>query len=191
MKGGLCDCTVTSNTKEKEKTVKRIFKKRISLLLAVVILFLCLPGEASASESVSQCPMNRIYGTPDYDNGCFWDVLESEENARSLPELTNCSVSCSYSSQGMHVEIYTTCSHQSEEVGVKDVKIQKQVGIFWSTVATSTGGSCADSIAYGGSLLYTGAEYGATYRVSCVHFAYCGGYDLQSEHVTGGSICTY
>ena len=171
--------------------MKKVFKKRISLFLAVVIFVLCLPGEVSASESVKSYSMNRIYGTPNYDNGSIWDVLTENDSARSTPVLTHCNVGVSYSSAGMHVEIYTTCSHQSEEVGVKDVKIQKQVGIFWSTVATSTGGSCADSVIYGGSLLYSGAEYGATYRVSCVHFAYCGGYDLQAEHVTGGSKCTY
>lgn len=171
--------------------MKKIFKKRISLFLAVVILVLCLPGDVSASENVNFCAMNRIYGMPDYDNEYIWDVLEVSDNVRSTPSLTNCSVACSYSSQGMYIEIYTVCSHQSEEVGVRDVKIQKQVGVFWSTVATSAGGSCADSVAYGGSLLYSGAEYGATYRVSTVHFAYCGGYDLQAEHVTGGSKCTY
>ena len=171
--------------------MKKIFKKRISLFLAVVILVLCLPGEVSASESVEAYSLNRIYGTPDFNNGYVWDVLDENGNMRSTPSLTNCSIARSYSSAGLHIEIYTTCSHQSEEVGVRDVKVQKQVGIFWSTVATSTGGSCADDYVYGGSLLYSGAEYGATYRVSCVHFAYCGGYDLQAEHVTEGAKCVY
>lgn len=170
----------------------KTFKKVLSLCFAVVLFVVCSPVDALASESVSVLPISRIYEAPDYeDTSAQWYIVDGSGIVRSTPTLGACSISMGYTSEGLYAEFYTNCSHTSEEVGVRDIKIQKKVGIFWSTVATSAGGSCADCSLYGGSILYTNAEYGETYRISCVHYAYCGGYDLQLENVTGGHKYTY
>lgn len=158
-------------------------QKGISLCLALVLCVLCFPGEVSAAEYVEHCQMKRVYTVPVYENTeLTWAVVDSQGNAKAtVPYITNCFTDRDDTSEGMKLTFTTICSNMSEEVGVKDVKVEKKVGIFWSTVATSEGGSCADASTYRGSLLFTGAEYGSTYRVSCVHFAYCGGYDLQQE----------
>lgn len=150
------------------------------------------PTNVSAAEVKENYPVKRIYQMPHVnDSSTQWFVIESAESERSTPSLTSCSISISCSSAGLYVGFYTNCSHTSEEIGVRDIKIQKKVGIFWTTVLTSAGGSCGDDYMYGASLLYSNAEYGATYRVSCTHFAYCGGYDLQGQNVTDGVKFTY
>ncbi len=168
-------------------------KKRIlGAFLAVMMMVLGYHNTAEAAEVPEVYSVKRIYEFSNYNNpNVEWFTVEGNTNVRSTPSLTNCSIGINCSSAGLQVSFYTTCSHTSEEVGIKDVKIQKKVGIFWTTVATSAGGSCGDTYAYGGTLLYTNAEYGETYRVIGVHFAYCGGYDLQLENVTGGVKFTY
>lgn len=172
--------------------MKKQTKKVISLCLAIAMLVMGYSNEVVASETIESYVITRINELPNYDDtGVEWFIMNGNENERSTPSLTSCSISIGCSSSGLSAEFYTNCSHVSEEVGVRDIKIQKKVGIFWSTVATSDGGSCGDSSIYGGSILYSNAEYGETYRVSCVHFAYCGGYDLQGENVTDGVKFTY
>lgn len=166
--------------------------KLLSVFMMVVVLVFGWHNTASAAEMPEVYSVNRINGYPSYENSNVeWFVIDGNENTRSTPSLSSCSISIGCSSAGLQVSFYTHCTHVSEEVGIKDIKIQKKVGIFWSTVATSTGGSCGDDYMYGGTLLYTNAEYGETYRVIGVHFAYCGGYDLQAENVTGGVKFTY
>ncbi len=172
--------------------MKKQRKRILATFLAVLMLVLGCHNTTSAAEAPAVYAVKRIYELPNYDNtNVEWFVIDGNTNVRSTPSLTSCSISMGCSSAGLEVAFYTNCSHMSEEVGIKDIRIQKQVGIFWTTVATSAGGSCGDTCVYGGSLLYTNAEYGATYRVIGVHFAYCGGYDLQAENVTGGVKFTY
>ncbi len=166
-------------------------KKMMSLCLTVALLVFCLPARVWAAEdAVEVYQLHTIYGTADYSNeNTQWTTVSGgngNDMARSAPWLNHCSIGVTPLSTGLQVDFVTYCSQQAEEVGVRDIEIQKKVGIFWSTVATSVGGSQGDTDGYGGYLLYGNAEYGETYRVSCVHFAYCGGYDLQAENVTPG-----
>lgn len=172
--------------------MKKQRKKILGIFLVVAMLVVGYHNTASAAEIPEVYSVNRIYEVPDYDNpDTEWFVIDGNMTIRSTPSLSSCSIGISCSSAGLQVSFYTHCTHTSEEIGIRDVKIQKKVGIFWTTVATSAGGSCGDTGVYGGSLLYTNAVYGETYRVIGVHFAYCGGYDLQLENVTGGVKFTY
>lgn len=171
---------------------KRV-QKGISLCLALVLSVMCFPGQVAAAEYVEHCELIRDYTVPVYENTeLTWTVVDSQGNARAtVPFLTTCSTNRYDSSEGMTLTFTTICSNVSEEVGVKDIVVEKKSGIFWTTVATGEGGSCADTNVYRGSLLYAGAEYGTTYRVTCVYFAYCGGYDLQLEGGSDAKKFTY
>lgn len=97
--------------------------------------------------------------------------------------LYNCLMNVDCSSDGMLVDFNTSCSGTASVVGVKDIKIQKKVWYGWSTVATSSGGERENTSNYSGHILYEDAEYGETYRVSCVHYADVNGYEEVDNEI--------
>ncbi|MBO5335669.1 MAG: hypothetical protein J6A94_00870 [Lachnospiraceae bacterium] len=109
-------------------------------------------------------------------------------NARTF--LVNCIISISNSSDGMLVEFITDATQTASVLGVKDIKIQKKVWYGWKTVATSSGAESQNAGSFGCHVLYTGAELGETYRVSCVHYGTVDSY-TEVENQTEGFIFTY
>lgn len=100
------------------------------------------------------------------------------------------SICISYSSAGMYVTIDTDLSMTGSVVGVKDIKIQRQDGSSWTTVATSSGAEATNAGGCTVALTYTGAVKGETYRVTCVHY---GNVDEYRElyHESVGVKCSY
>ena len=117
-------------------------------------------------------------------------VTENGKYPMVRTALHNCFINVDCSSDGMLVDFNTSCSTVASVVGVTDIKIQKKVWYGWSTVATSSGGERENSISYSGHILYEDAEYGATYRVSCVHYGDVDGYEEQ-DNQTENFVFTY
>lgn len=113
---------------------------------------------------------------------------KTNSNARTF--LVNCMINTYSSSKGLLVECFTDATQTASVLGVKDIKIQKKVWYGWKTVATSTGGEEYNTEMMGCSVLYSNAEYGETYRISCVHYGNVDGYN-EVENQTEGIVFTY
>ena len=118
------------------------------------------------------------------------EASENGEIESRSTTFSDTSIAISYSSAGMYVTIDTDLNRTGSVVGVKDIKIQRQDGSSWTTVATSSGGETTNAIGCTIALTYTGAIKGETYRVTCVHY---GNVDEYRElyHESVGVKCTY
>lgn len=175
---------------------RTIMKHRLVRLVAVILAVTLgvgfNPCQAVAAESVTNLSVTNVTGQIDFnDPNMVWTTVgEGNENARGV-HLFSCSIGMGYSSEGLHMSFITNCSEEADEIGVSDVKVQKKLGIFWSTVGTSSGAYDTNTYNFGGSSLFTDVEYGSTYRVSCVHYAYVDGQYLSMDNQTDWHECTY
>ena len=116
------------------------------------------------------------------------DSVGQSQNAKAM--LYNCRISVICSSDGLLAQMSTDCMPEASAIGVKDISIEKRVWYGWKEVAVSSGGEISDSTTFGGSLLYTDAEYGETYRITCTHYATADEY-VEVVNQTDGFVFTY
>lgn len=165
-------------------------KKRIlSLLLAAVLSFGILPLNVSASESASPASIEemQIYITDErLENP---DVImngnpQSGSLQRDASYLVSCNISAAYMSYGLYIQTETGTTKMASELGVKDIKVQQKNGIFWTTIATSGGGSITNDDWFLGSCECKNAVSGEIYRIKCTHFAYIEGKYYHYDHTS-------
>lgn len=111
------------------------------------------------------------------------EVLTDSNPPMARTALFNCMINVDCSSEGMWVDFNTNSSGTASVIGVKDIEIKKKVWYGWKTVATSSGGERENSNSYAGHILYEDAEYGETYRITCVHYADVDGYEEQDNQL--------
>lgn len=152
-----------------------------------------IAGLALAAMLFVNVPMMKVEAEQQYDiaseNVEVIDVvvkaLSEEDLAQSSKARTglyNCLINVICDSAGMHVDFLVHANGTASVIGIKDIKIQKKVWYGWKTVATSSGAEAKNVGSFGCSLLYTGAEYGQTYRITCTHYANVDGYtEVKNE----------
>ncbi len=150
---------------------KKILMKVVGTMLAVAFALYIPAAEVHAEEAhvagaavQNDAPVKidvEGYELPD-------DYFEGTPTARTM--LTNCFILYACTDEGIDVDISTGAARTASVLGVKDIKIQKKVWYGWSTVASSDGYEIYNSASSGCSFVYTGAEEGETYRISCVHY---------------------
>lgn len=169
----------------KQRTLNRVRKMVAFALIAFVMTEVPVAKVSAAAKTETASNQNV-------------EILEahllSEEELANIPMmmtmLINTDITIAYRSDGMHIDITTGANDTASVLGVKDVKIQKKVWYGWETVATSSGGEANNCTTMGVSIYYANAEYGATYRVSCVHYGNVNGY-TEGTAVTDGYVYTY
>lgn len=106
---------------------------------------------------------------------------------RSTGSLSTYDISVSSASNGVRVACSTVATVQADEIGVKDVVLQEKVNGSWRNINIS-GGSEKNSYSYGGSVVYTGAVRGRSYRAYCTHYAKFGSTTKTSKSSTGEMV---
>ena len=169
-------------------------KKRIlSLLLAAVLSFGIIPLNVSASESASPASIEEMQTYITNERLENPDVImngnpQSGSLQRDASYLVSCNISAAFMDYGLHIQLETGTTKTASKLGVKDIKVQQKNGIFWTTIATSDGGSITNDDWYMGISKCTNAVDGEIYRIKCTHFAYIGGnyyhYDNTSDPFT-------
>lgn len=161
------------------------FKKFLSLVLAA-ILFSSLPySNALAAEMVQTVDENVVNLDAE-----IVDIVGNPDISVYATIFNEASITVTFSSSGMLVEIATSMNKTASIVGVKDIEIQQQVWYGWKTVATSSGGSSSNVNGSLCTVLYPNSVKGETYRVVCTHYGDVDGYrELSNE--TSGYKCTY
>lgn len=164
-------------------------KKRVlSLLLAAILSFGILPLNVSASESALAAPeeMQTYITNERLENP---DVImngnpQSGRVQRDASYLVSCNISAAFMDYGLHIQLETGTTKTASELGVKDIKVQQKNGIFWTTIATSGGGSITNDDWYMSICKCTNAVDGEIYRIKCTHFAYIGGKYYHYDHTS-------
>ena len=134
--------------------------------LFVGVLMICVSSiKVSAAEMQEETNVEHLIMIP--------NEVESENDGETAVRalLYNCIMSVYCSSQGMEIAFSTDCVQLSSVIGVKDIVIKQKVWYGWKTVATSVGGYYTNEYGYTGTILYTNAVKGETYRITCTHYA--------------------
>ncbi|MEF2575996.1 MAG: hypothetical protein UIQ90_09330 [Eisenbergiella sp.] len=90
--------------------------------------------------------------------------------AAEVGSLGNCNIGLSVASNGIRISCDTNSSTRADEIGVKDVVLEEKVNGVWKSINIA-GGSESNSYSYGGSVVYTNAVKGRSYRAHCTHYA--------------------
>jgi len=148
----------------------------ILALLTGTSEFTCLAAEDTGKEVEENLP----------------EILEAEvitemEELMPYTMLAQCIISVSGDKDAMYIDISTGAVGTASVIGVKDIKIQKKVWYGWSTVAICDGAESHDHTMMGISIPYANAEKGATYRITCIHYADVDGY-IEGENDTGAFV---
>ena len=170
----------------KKKLFKSV-KKIVSLALVATLLLYSAVLEVQAAEFVAESDEKVVQlDTVVNENH---DDMGQTQNVRTM--LYNCVITVFCSSNGLLAEMTTDCSKMSSAIGVKDISIEKKVWYGWKEVAVSSGGEVSNSSTFAGSVLYTDAEYDATYRICCTHYATYGDEYVEVVNQTDGFQFTY
>lgn len=159
----------------------------LGLILAVIMSISWNPMQALAAEEVDILQFQRTSQPSAEEN--VGEAFDADMAAARAALISNLSIELEFNSSGLHVKFYTAANQKAEEIGVEDVKIQKKVGIFWTTVATAAHDGAGDTDTYNSSITYGNVESGKTYRVTCTHFAYIGGNYLQQSNTSAEVKC--
>lgn len=167
------------------------WRKVISLVLAAVFLLYipCFEAKAASYETDmrNECDDGVVkieaipYEVPD-------DFFEDRPSTRTM--LIDCFILVSCSEEGILANISTGTTQKASVVGIKDIKVQKKVWYGWKTVAESDGIEVYDRLSVGCSILVTGAEFNATYRILCTHYGNVDEY-IEGDNDTGEFVYKY
>lgn len=97
-------------------------------------------------------------------------AMSIQVSAAEIGSLSDSSISLGIASNGLRVICETNSTTRADEIGVKDVVLQEKVNGVWRDINIA-GGSELNSYDYGGSVVYTNAVKGRSYRAHCTHYA--------------------
>lgn len=163
-------------------------RARIIGLVLAAVLMAYMPGlHVMAAESITENDVEVLQGElMDEIPKAYYSV---NDNLRATT-FTNAEIIAGFSSNGMLIEFVTSTSKNASTIGVKNIVIQKKEWYGWKTVATAEGGGETNSSLTGYQVLYKGAVKGATYRVTCTHYADVDGY-RELDATSGDLVCDY
>lgn len=90
--------------------------------------------------------------------------------ASDVGSLWDCNISLGIASNGIRISCDTNSTTRADEIGVKDIILQEKVNGMWKNISID-GGSENNSYDYTGSIVYTNAVKGRSYRAHCTHYA--------------------
>lgn len=142
--------------------------KILVLLVAVGCLFIGNLSIYAAENPFVELPQSKIEVIPE---------IENSVTPLSNPSLTACNLGIGIASNGLQITFVTSASETATEIGVKDVVLQEKVWYGWKNIPANN--YCTyNSDIYTGSVVYTAATKGTTYRVKCTHYAKFGSNEL-------------
>lgn len=100
----------------------------------------------------------------------MWMAMSVSTYAAGEGVLVDCSIGLGIASNGIRIMCDTNSTTRADEIGVKDVVLQEKVNGIWKNISIA-GGSESDSYDYVGSVVYTNAVKGRSYRAHCTHYA--------------------
>lgn len=101
---------------------------------------------------------------------CMVIMMSFTSYAAEVGSLSDCRITIGIVSNGISISCDTNSTTRADEIGVKDVVLQEKVNGVWKNINIA-GGSEKDSYDYVGSVVYTNAVKGRSYRAHCTHYA--------------------
>lgn len=167
----------------------RKMKKLLCVALACMVGLLQPMQVKAAEEETLTFRVNGDSTLNLADEGVYGGLYDVEENPyQREPMLIKCTIRMSYGTNPdcLYMEFVTGSNVTASEIGIKDVKVQQKVGIFWNTIAFANGVSVTDDDVIVANCTCSSVVKGETYRVSCTHYGYLNGVYHSVVNTTDG-----
>lgn len=164
-------------------------KKLLCAVLACMIGLLQPMQAEAAQEETLIFRINKDAAMDLTDEGVYGGLYDVEENPyQREPMLYKCTIRMSYGTDPdcLYMEFITASNVTASEIGIKDIKVQQKVGIFWNTIAIGDGAYVTDDDSIVASSTCSSVVRGETYRVSCTHYGYLDGVYHSVVNTTDG-----
>lgn len=158
--------------KESYKMGKKV--KNVFVLVAMLCLFIGNLNVFAAEQPFIEGPHSKIEIVATTDN---------LDNVLSSPALSACEMGIGAADNGVQVTFVTTATQAANEIGVKNVVFQEKTWYGWKDIPASNYYT-NNSDHYIGSVTYTAATKGTTYRVKCTHYAKFGSTELTLDNTS-------
>lgn len=148
--------------------------KTILVLVSMICLLMGNLNVAAAEMNFEEIPQRQF------------EVIADESSAISVqsnPSLAACEIGIGAADNGVEINFVTTATQTANEIGVKNVIVQEKVWYGWKDIPASSYYS-SNSSYYIGSIVYTGATKGTTYRIKCTHYAKFGSTELTLNNTS-------
>ena len=97
-------------------------------------------------------------------------AMSIQVSAAEIGSLSDSSISLGIASNGIRIICETNSTTRADEIGVKNIVLEEKVNGIWRSIDIA-GGSESNSYTYMGSVVYTNAVKGRSYRAHCTHYA--------------------
>lgn len=97
-------------------------------------------------------------------------AMSIQVSAAEIGSLSDSSISLGIASNGLRIICETNSTTRADEIGVKNIVLEEKVNGIWRSIDIA-GGSESNSYTYMGSVVYTNAVKGRSYRAHCTHYA--------------------
>ena len=153
--------------------------KKFLCMFVLAALFAEIPGFASqAAGTDAEEPSNEVEVLETH----ILDDVEWSSEISPCTMLINCMINVGRKSDGMHIDVIVGTVGTASVLGVKDIKIWKKNSYGrWDLVAISDGGESYNSASGGVTITYANAVFGATYKITCVHYGDVNGMEEYSN----------
>lgn len=158
-------------------------KKILSLCLAMIVMVTLWDVKVDAVEFNE----GMIVSAPELETKITTIDKGSYSEVSPLSDFgfTDAIITVSHGDNGMDIDIATYVSAKAMVVGVKDIVVwHKNDKGKWDKVAVSSGGELFDCTGMGSQMTYTGAVWGDSYKITCVHYAQVGSTFRELKHDT-------
>lgn len=154
--------------------MKKMMRTAVSLCLSAAMM-VGTPYSSMATQNVSQAGVYEI-------------EIGVNSNHTIDPRylgLTGCTVSIAAGENGLLVDYSTGFTKNAEEIGIKNLKLQKKSGSAWNTIYSISQKRVYNEASFGGSFTKIANKTGDEYRVSLTYYAVYAGKTYTMSDVTG------
>lgn len=166
--------------------MRRVVKRLVAVLCGVVMLCNSGMGLIAYAEEIVKVNLVDEYREPEGENVAhgLYDIPDVSGARAAM--LANCSISISVSANGVRGSIKTGSTVQASEIGMKNIKVEKNEGNGWEPIGTPKSVHNTNNNACVVDVSTSSAQKGVQYRITCTHYAILEGVTHSLYNETDG-----
>lgn len=161
-------------------------KKLAAVLCGIVMLCNSSMGLIAHAEEIVRINLVDEYREPAGENVAHGIYDIPDIGGAKAATLTGCTIGISVSANGVRGSITTGSTVQASEIGMKNVKVEKNEGNGWEQVGNTMSAHNTNNNTCVVEVTTSSAKKGVQYRITCTHYAILEGVRHELYNETGG-----
>ena len=161
-------------------------KRLLAVLCGVVMLCNSGMGLIAHAEEIVRIYLVDEYREPAGENVAHGRFDIPDMSGIRAATLANCSIGISVNANGVRGSITTGSTVPASEIGMKNVKVEKNEGSGWVQVGKTMSAHNTNDTDCVAEVTTSSAKKGVLYRITCTHYAVLGGVTHELYNETDG-----